>query len=114
MPLPRSLGAALGALLIFSNGAALHADDLPSFELLLKDHQFTPSEIHAPAGKPFLIWFTNQGDEADEFDMLFPSVEKVVPAGQRSAVLIRPLRPGRYPFVGEVDPDDEKGFVVSE
>ena len=42
----------VGALSLAFTGLAL-ADDLATYEITLKDHKFTPSEIHVPNGKPF-------------------------------------------------------------
>jgi Cupredoxin-like domain len=90
------------------------ADDLATYEIVLKDHKFTPSEIHVPNGKPFFVLVTNAGDSADEFEMLLPALEKGLQPGQQGKVKIKPLGVGRFPFFGESDPDDEHGAFVSE
>ena len=90
------------------------ADDLPTYEILLKDHRFTPAEIHVPNGKPFVVVVTNANEAADEFEMLIPALERPLQPGQQGRVKVRPLGPGRFPFFGESDPDNEKGVFVSE
>ncbi len=90
------------------------ADDLVTYDILLKDHKFTPSEIHVPTGKPFFVHVTNATDYADEFEMLLPALEKTLQPGQEGKVRIRPLGRGRFPFFGETDPDNEQGAFVSE
>ena len=102
--------ALLGPL---SSGVAL-ADDLTTYQITLKDHRFTPAEIHVPTGKPFLVVVTNANDAADEFEMLLPALEKPLQPGQQGKLRIRPLGPGRFPFFGESDPDNEQGAFVSE
>ncbi len=91
-----------------------NADDLASYEITLQDHHFTPAEIHVPTGKPFIVVITNSNDGPDEFEMLFPALEKPLQPGEQGKVKVRPLRPGRFPFFGESDPDNETGAFISE
>ena len=102
------------ASLGLATAGAARADDLKTYEIVLKDHRFTPAEIHVPTGKPFFVLVTNASDGADEFEMLLPAVEKGLQPGQQGKVRIRPLGPGRFPFFGESDPDNEQGVFVSE
>jgi hypothetical protein len=91
-----------------------NADDLASYEITLKDHHFTPAEIHVPTGKPFIVVITNANDGPDEFEMLLPALERPLQPGQQGKVRVRPLPPGRFPFFGESDPDNETGAFVAE
>ena len=93
---------------------AARAEDLTTYAITLKNHRFTPTEIHVPTGKPFFVLVTNADNAADEFEMLLPAVEKVITPGEQGKVRIRPLGPGRFPFFGESDPDSEQGVIVSE
>jgi hypothetical protein len=90
------------------------ADDVPNVAVTLKDHKFTPSEIHVPQGKPVILTITNQDPAAEEFDSSALKIEKVIAGGTYGIVRLRPLGPGRYPFMGEYHPDTAKGVVVSE
>jgi hypothetical protein len=105
--------AVIAALGLATTGAA-RADDPKTHEIVLKDHRFTPAEIHVPTGKPFSVLVTNASDGADEFEMLLPAIEKTLQPGQQGKMRIRPLGPGRFPFLGESDPDNEQGVFVSE
>jgi Cupredoxin-like domain len=91
-----------------------NADDLASYEITLKDHHFTPAEIHVPTGKSFIVVITNANDGPDEFEMLLPALERPLQPGQQGKVRVRPLPPGRFPFFGESDPDNETGAFISE
>jgi hypothetical protein len=91
-----------------------NADDLVTYEITLQDHHFTPAEIHVPSGKPFIVVITNASDSPDEFEMLLPARERPLDPGQQGKVKIGPLHPGRFPFFGESDPDNEQGAFVSE
>ena len=82
--------------------------------LTLKDHRFTPTEIHVKANQPSLIILNNQDDAAEEFDSTSLKVEKVVPGHETGNVRLRPLAPGRYPFMGEYHSETAQGVVIAE
>jgi hypothetical protein len=95
-------------------GAAARAEDPPTVDVTLKDHRFTPSEIHVQTGKPMLLKLRNEDATAEEFDSSALKIEKVVPAGAAVTVRLRPLGPGRFPFMGEFHSDTAQGVVISE
>lgn len=101
------LGAVLAA-------APAVADDITNVPVTLKDHKFTPSEIHVAAGKPAILTITNQDATPEEFDSSALQIEKVIGGGQYGTVRLRPLGPGRYPFMGEYHSDTAEGVVISE
>jgi uncharacterized cupredoxin-like copper-binding protein len=105
--------ACAAALAVAIPGAA-RAEDLATYSITLKDHHFNPAEIHVPTGKPFFVVVTNASDAPDEFEMLIPALEKTLQPGQQGKVKIKPLGPGRFPFFGESDPDNEQGAFMSE
>lgn len=82
--------------------------------LTLKDHKFTPSEIHVKANVPNVITMTNQDPTAEEFDSPSLKVEKVVVGNSSGDVRLRPLAPGRYPFTGEFHAATAHGVVIAE
>jgi hypothetical protein len=104
------MAVALGLAL----AGAARAEDLATYAITLKNHRFTPTEIHVPTGKPFLVLVTNADNAPDEFEMLLPALEKVLMPGEQGLMRIKPLGPGRFPFFGESDPDSEQGAIVSE
>jgi len=102
----------IGAGVALMNLPAL-ADDAP-IALTLKDHKFTPAEIHLKANVPAQILLSNEDPSAEEFDSSSLHVEKVVPGGQKGIVRLRPLAPGRYNFMGEYHSDTAQGVVIAE
>ncbi len=105
------------AISLFLICAALVATAPASAEgipVTLHDHKFTPSEIHVKANEPVVITLTNKDATAEEFDSTSLKVEKVVAGGQTGDVHIRPLSPGRYPFMGEYHSDTAQGFVIAQ
>ena len=100
----------LGAIVV---GGAAAADEPPRIEVTIKDHVFTPAEIQVPTGKPAILVVRNQDPGPEEFDSSALKVEKVIVGGTYATIRLRPLGPGRYPFMGEFHPDTAQGVVVS-
>jgi hypothetical protein len=83
-------------------------------ELRLKNHRFTPNVIKVKANQTSVIMLFNDDDTADEFDSSSLKVEKVVPGHAKGAVRLRPLPPGKYPFMGEFHAATAQGMVIAE
>ena len=118
MTSPRLVVALLSACLAGSCLAVVslpvRADEPQTIPVTIKDHRFTPAEIHVPTGKPVVLRITNEDSTVEEFDSTALKVEKVIAGGMWGAVRLRPLGPGRYPFMGEYHADTAQGVVVSE
>jgi hypothetical protein len=107
------LAAAIAQIGAWS-GEPAKADDPPNIPVIIKDHRFAPSEIHVPVGKPVILTIKNEDSTAEEFDSAALKIEKVIAGGTYGTVRLRPLGPGRYPFMGEFHPDTAQGAVISE
>ena len=83
-------------------------------DVTIKDHRFTPAEIHVPAGKPATLNVKNEDATAEEFESHELNIEKVIAGGTSGTVRLRPLDPGKYPFIGEYHEDTAKGVIVAE
>lgn len=103
-----------GAALAVSLVVPAFAEDGGPIAVTLKDHKFTPSEIHVQANAPAEIALTNADATAEEFDSSALHVEKVVAGGEKGIVRLRPLAPGRYPFMGEYHSDTAQGVVIAK
>ena len=93
-------------------GNALAAE--PELMLVIKNHQFEPSELKVPAGQRVKLVVHNQDTTPEEFESHSLNREKVIPAGSKVSIYIGPLKPGRYSFYGEYNPASAKGVVVAE
>jgi len=100
----------LTALLTLAPAAA-RADD---YTITIKDHRFTPEELKVPANNRVLITVINDDATPEEFESKTMKVEKVIPGKSKGVVRIGPLKPGRYPFVGEFHEAVAKGVVIAE
>lgn len=90
--------AALLAVAPVCRAEPARAEDTTSLSIVLKDHQFEPAELHAPAGRPIAIHVKNLNTIVSEFESSDLHFEKIVPVGTEAVVYVRPLQPGRYNF----------------
>jgi len=93
-----TFGLAALASLFVMNADGARADEPVTIAITIKDRQFDPAEVHAPAGKPIALTIKNLDSIAAEFESDTLHVEKVVPPGREAVVRVRPLEPGRYNF----------------
>jgi hypothetical protein len=106
---------ALACMLVaVGSGFAASADEPPTINVTLKDHKFAPAEIHVAVGKPTVLLVRNQDSTPEEFDSTALKIEKVIVGGTYATIRLRPLGPGRYPFMGEFHPDTAQGVVIAE
>ncbi len=84
------------------------------FPVTLKNHKFSPSEIHVKANEPNVIILSNKDATADEFDSSSLKVEKVVAGHETGNVRLRPLSPGAIRSWANINPDTAQGVVIAE
>jgi hypothetical protein len=115
-PFPGARQSAQLALVILGLGSvcAVAAEEPLTIEVTLKDHRFTPAEIHVVSGKPTVLRVKNEDATAEEFESSALKVEKVIAGHSSGIVRLRALAPGRYPFAGEFHDDTAKGVVIAE
>jgi cupredoxin-like protein len=92
--------------------ASALADDAP-ITVHLKGHKFYPATITVKANQPSMIILYNDDATADEFDSSSLKIEKVVPGHDKGNIRVRPLAPGRYPFMGEYNAATAQGAVIA-
>jgi hypothetical protein len=110
-PMMRIITLGPAVFLAMSALPAVAGDAIP---VSLKDHKFTPTEIHVKANVPNAISLANNDPTAEEFDSTSLKVEKVVAGNSSGTVRLRPLAPGRYPFMGEFHSSTAQGVVIAE
>jgi hypothetical protein len=72
------------------------------------------AEFKVKAGTTNVIILKNEDSTADEFDSESLKTEKVVAGGGTGKIRLRPLAPGRYPFMGEFHAKTAQGVVIAE
>ena len=104
------------ALLALCN-SVLSADKelgIQELSLTLKAHRFEPSELKVAANRRIRLTVHNQDTTPEEFESATLKREKIIAPGAKAMLLIGPLKPGRYEFVGEYHADTAKGVLVAE
>ena len=94
--------------------APLRAQDLPSFNLLIRAGRFVPSTLEVPANTKFRLLISNEGPGAEEFESIELRKEKVLAPGASSFLIFQPLKPGSYKFFGDFHPDTAQGQLVAK
>ncbi len=105
------LGPTLVSLTLALGVGAARAEDAVTLSLTIKDHQFEPAEVHAPAAKPIIFAVKNLGAGAAEFESGALHFEKVIAAGGEALIHVPPQQPGRYKFFDDFHRATE-GFLV--
>jgi len=101
----KSLRRALAVLAAAVIAAVATAQELPAFQIVMKDGRFSPERLEVPTGKRFKLVLKNEGRGPAEFENLSMRIEKVLAPGVTSFVVLPALKPGEYRFSDEFRPD---------
>jgi len=104
----------LAAIASLAFAVVAFADDTPTFEIVIKDHKFTPSTLEVPAGKKIKLIVKNQDPTPEEFESYELNREKVIAGNSQAIIFIGPLDPGVYPFFGEFNPATAQGKIIAK
>lgn len=110
----RTAGSMALAASLLLGLSPLHAQDMPSFNLLIRDGRFVPATLVVPANTKFRLRIKNEGPGAEEFESIELRKEKVLGPGASSFLIFQPLSPGTYKFFGEFHPDTAQGQLVAQ
>lgn len=104
------------SLIIIYASSGVYADEEEVVErkISVKAGIFTPEVIEVPAGKKIRLFVSNEGPGPEEFESSALGVESVMNAGVTRRVIIAPLKPGEYPFIGEFHMDTAKGKIIAK
>ncbi|MCX7384577.1 MAG: cupredoxin domain-containing protein [Alphaproteobacteria bacterium] len=105
--------AALPAMFLAALPAPAHAED-PTFTLVIRNHLFEPARLEVPANAKFRLVVKNMDPTAEEFESKELKREKVIAGGTEAVILLGPLKPGTYRFVGEYHEATAKGVLVAK
>jgi plastocyanin len=100
------------ACVLVLSAAVARGDEPVKLSITIKDRQFEPAEVKAPAGKPIAIAVKNLNTIAAEFESGPLHVEKVIPPGGEAIVHVRALEPGRYNFFDDFHRETQGYLVV--
>src|SRR5262249_8812052 len=81
--------------LAFALSVPAMADD-PVVTIIMRDHQFVPSEVPLPAGVKVKLLIKNEQSVSGEFESSSLHREKIISDGSEETVYVGPLAPGTY------------------
>jgi cupredoxin-like protein len=90
------------------------AEELPTFQIDMKDGAVTPQRLEVPAGRRFLIQITNSGKEPAEFESKDLKKEIGIFPGQKSEMVIKRLDAGEYAFFDDFHPGSAPTILVAK
>jgi plastocyanin len=99
--------------LLLTMGTSVAAQE-PAYTLVIKDHQFQPTEIEIPAGQKIALTVKNNDTTPEEFESTELRREKVVAGGEQITVYVGPLKPGKYEFFGDFNPKTARGHIIAK
>lgn len=84
------------------------------FEIVIKDHQFTPATLTVPVGVKVKLKVSNQDATPEEFESYKLNREKIIPGNSSAFVFIGPLEAGEYEFFGEFNQATAQGKIIAQ
>ena len=94
-------------------GPQTHAQQKPpTINITVKNHQFQPAEVQAPANVAITLRVRNLDPGRMEFESVSLRVEKVVAGNSEGTIQLRPLSPGRYDFYDDFNQETNGVLVV--
>ncbi len=84
------------------------------YEIVIKDHKFTPETLIVPAGKKIKLIVDNQDATPEEFESHDFNREKIIAGKTKATIFVGPLEPGKYHYFGEFNMKSANGYIVAE
>jgi plastocyanin len=85
-----------------------------SAQVSIRNHVFEPAEVRVPAGKVVKLTVRNEDATPEEFESHELNREKLIKPRSSVTFPVGPLKPGRYPFVGEFNAKTARGVLIAE
>ena len=98
--------------LLCSSANALGATEVVEREIIIKNHKFEPDIIEVQAGVKIRLTIHNRDSTIEEFDSPDLKREKIIPGNSTAYIVLAPLKPGKYFFMGEFHASSAKGYLV--
>lgn len=85
-----------------------------AFDLIIKNHKFSPETLEVPSGKKIKLMIMNEDLTPEEFESHELKREKIIKGNSKAVVFVGPLEPGEYPFFGEFNMDTAQGKLIAK
>ena len=102
---------ALAAGMLIAATATAQAED---YNITIKDHVFTPTELTVPAGTPFQLHVKNEDATSEEFESHDLKREKIIKGNSEVVIKVGALKPGSYKFFGEFHEKTAQGVIIAK
>lgn len=106
------LAAAIDAM--GHDSEAIKAHKKGEYEIIIKDHMFSPETLYVPAGQKIKLIVDNQDPTPEEFESHDMNREKIISGNSKATIFVGPLKPGKYHYFGEFNMDSANGYIVAE
>jgi len=97
-------------LFLLGFGMGAFASDL-QINLKIKNHQFEPNFVSAPANTPFMLVIENLDKTIEEFESDDLKKEKLIGAGKTIKILVSAQKAGKYKFYGDFHQKTAQGIL---
>lgn len=84
------------------------------YEIIIKDHKFSPEEIIVPADEKIKLIIKNEDPTPEEFESHDMNREKIIGGNRKATIFVGPLKPGKYHFFGEFNMDTANGYIIAK
>ncbi len=84
------------------------------YEIVIKDHKFSPEELIVPAGQKIKLIIDNQDPTPEEFESYDLNREKIISGNKKATIFIGPLKAGKYHYFGEFNMDSANGYIIAQ
>jgi hypothetical protein len=106
--------AALCLAGLFIGLPTAHADDLPTYKVLMKGGRIIPDTVEVAANTRFRLEITNEGPGAAEFESIELKKELVLAPGVTRNMVFFPMKPGTYKFFDDFHPETGQAKIVAK
>ena len=98
-----------------TNGAAPAKMEKKSvYEIVIKDHKFSPEELIVPANERIKLKVHNQDATPEEFESHDFNREKIIKGNSTATIFLSPMAPGKYHYFGEFNMDTANGYIIAQ
>ncbi len=92
--------------------AVVSAAEVPTIEIVIKNHKFVPATITIPADTKVKLLVKNEDPTPEEFESHSLNREKVIPGNSKAVIFVGPLPPGEHKFFGEFNEATAQGTLI--
>lgn len=105
-------GILIAALLLAGQAGLALAQETQVYKMTLSDHRFDPAEVTIPANTRVRLEVHNKDNNFEEFHSDALKTEKIIGPFKRGIIMIGPLPPGVYEFMGEFHAETAQGQII--